>query len=143
MKLNKKAREFKPKPKQAPPPAPLPQTAPKEIPSNSKFFKGVLPGQVSNAPPPSALPPGMEIKFEDGKFILPDTLPTGLKKMFNHAYEEGKFDDFIMNSMNSSAKKEQQREEEYDLTPEEEALAEEFLAEQEAMEMCPYYLQGN
>lgn len=61
--------------------------------------------------------------------------------MLEQAQEEGKFDDMIMASLGKTRPK--PAEEEFDLTPEEEMLAEEFLAEQQAMEPCPFYLQGN
>ena len=123
-KLSKSSREFKPKAK------PLP-----EISSGSKYFKGVLPQAAAQAKPPSLLPPGMEIKFEDGKLKLPPGLPVGLEKMFMKAYEDGKFSELI-------AEKLKKEEELYDLTEEEEAMAEQFLAEQKEIEMCPFYLQG-
>ena len=130
-KLNKKAKEFKPKSKPAPPPSQPPVT--------SKYFHGVLPGHASNQPVPTKMPPGMEVKLENGKLVIPDSLPHGLKMMFEQAYEEGKFDDIIMEELGKAPK---QKAGDYELSPEEEAMAEEFLAEQEAMEICPFYLQG-
>lgn len=125
-KLNKGARSFKPKTKPQP-----------EIVSESKYFKGVLPQAVTTAPP-SLIPPGLNIKFENGELILPPNLPPGLSKMFMKAYEDGKLHEFAR----MQQQKEEEEEEMYALTEEEQALAEEFLAEQEAMEMCPYYLEG-
>lgn len=134
-KLNKKAREFKPKNKPLAPPAPIPPVV-----SESKYFKGVLPGQMPmNRPPPSIVPPGMgDIKYVNGKLVLPDTLPMGLKKLIEQAYDEGKLDDWVMSQMDKNAR----GNDDYELTEEEEALAQEFLKDQEAMEICPYYLQG-
>jgi hypothetical protein len=127
-KLNTKAREFKPKK------TPVMTSMPPPVQSESKYFKGVLPGQMGSNPPPSALPPGMGIKFENGELILPPTLPEGLRKMFLKAYEDGKFTELI--------RAEQEKEDMFALTPEEEELAESFLQEQKQMEMCPYYLEG-
>jgi hypothetical protein len=139
--MNKKAREFKPKPKpvNAAPVGVLPSGPPV---SESKFFKGVLPGQGASNPPPTALPPGMEIKFENGKMVFSDSMPAGLQAMFVQAYEEGKLDEWVMSQMNQEARPKKSPDDEYALSPEEEALAEDFLFEQQAMEMCPYYLEG-
>lgn len=124
-KLKLGAREFKPKAKALP-----------EIDSGSKYFKGVLPQvAAAQAQPASILPPGFEIKIVDGKVQLPPGLPTGLEKMFMKAYEDGKFNEFLW-------EKQQKERELSELTEEEEAMAEQFLAEQKEIEMCPYYLQG-
>lgn len=131
VKMNTKAREFKPKKKPE-----APQV--KEIASGSKFFKGVLPGQMAARPPPSIFPPGFNIKFENGELILPDSCPDGLRKMFMKAYDDGALDEWLMSQQFQKPKEH----EEYELTEEEEALAEQFLAEQKEMEMCPYYLEG-
>ena len=124
-KLKLGSREFKPKVKDLP-----------EIDSGSKYFKGVLPQMAAaHSQPPSMLPPGFEIKIVDGKVKLPPGLPTGLEKMFMKAYEDGKFTEFLQ-------EKQKKEMELSDLTEEEEAMAEEFLAEQKEIEMCPFYLQG-
>ena len=93
-------------------------------------------------PPPSALPPGMEVKFEDGQLKFSDVMPMGLRKMIEQAYEEGKLDDWVMAQIGNKSPATPQHDDFDELTPEEEALAEEFLAEQQAMEMCPFYLEG-
>lgn len=142
--LNRKAREFKPKARAAmpPPPPPVANQAPVACDTGGgKFYKGVLPGQAPSRPMPSAFPPGMEVKFENGKLVIPDAVPTGLRKIIEQAQEEGKFDDMIMASMGQS--RPAPAEDDYDLSPEEEAMAQQFLAEQQAMEPCPFFLQGN
>lgn len=136
-KMNTKAREFKPKKKPEPPQV-------KDIDSGSKFFKGVLPGQMAARPPPSVFPPGFNIKFENGELILPDSCPDGLRKMFMKAYDDGALDEWLMAQQfqKPQGRAGMNDDDLYALTEEEEALAEQFLAEQKEMEMCPYYLEG-
>jgi hypothetical protein len=132
-KLNKKSREFKPKAK----PAQVNPTPPAA--SESKYFKGMLPGQSSN-PAPSILPPNMGIKLENGELILPDTLPEGMKKMFQKALDDGMLNQWIKQQVDDV---EEDEENEFEnLTLEEEQMAQAFLKEQKQMEMCPFYLEG-
>lgn len=140
-KMNKKAREFKPKdkPVSTAPMGMLPSGPPV---SESKFFKGVLPGQGISNPPPRTLPPGMDIKYENGKLVFSEGMPAGLQAMFVQAYDEGKLDDWVMSQMDQGARPKRSLDEEYALSPEEEALADEFFQEQNAIEMCPFYLEG-
>ena len=141
-KLNTKAREFKPKTQ----PAPLPQTTASMAPmtGDSKFFKGVLPGQMVAGPAPSILPPGMNVGLDsEGKLIMPPNMPPGLAKMFQKAYDDGKLDDLIMKHLYGD--KESSADQELDgLTEEEEAFAAEFMSEQDEqhVDICPFYLDG-
>jgi hypothetical protein len=143
-KLNAKAREFKPKAK----PAPLPQamaTMPPLV-SESKFFKGVLPGQMASRPPPTMLPPGMNVGFgSDGKLVMPENMPKGLQKLFLKAYDDGKLDDLIMKHLygDKPTPTAEDLEELDGLTEEEEAFASQFMEEDNHhVDICSFYLEG-
>lgn len=137
-KLSLKSREFKPSKKPAPVAAPPAQP-------ESKYFKGLLPGQGGNSmpmPPPSLLPPGMTVGFESGGLTFSKTMPEGLKKLFQQAYDEGKLDDIIMQQLYENKKENDDDDDMHQLTAEEEAFAAEFMKEQKQVDICPYYLEG-
>lgn len=136
--MSTKAREFKPAVKKE-----MPMTSmPPPVPTDSKFFQGVLPGQAMR-PPPSMLPPGMNITFDGNGLKFPPGMPMGLQKMFQKAYDDGKFDELIMKAMYETSNKESE-DDPSALTAEEEAFASEFFADQEeqTVDICPYYLNG-